>query len=70
MRILPRMARDPEARVASVVTAIALELGLAASDRVRAQYADWLEHTMGLSVAAPQQAGSIEEFFRDKGARQ
>jgi cytosol alanyl aminopeptidase len=66
MRILPRMARDPEARVASDVTSIALELGLAASDTVRAKYTDWLQRTMGLSAAAPQQAGSIEEFFDEK----
>ena len=66
MRILPRMARDSEGRVADRVAAIALELAMAAPNASRAKYADWLKRTMGLRAATPAQAGSIEEFLREK----
>ncbi len=66
MRILPRMIRDREPSVTSAVTAIALELALAAPDTVRAKYADWVQRATGLSAAAPHQTESIEEFFREK----
>jgi cytosol alanyl aminopeptidase len=59
MRILPRLARDGEARIAGRATAIALELALAAPEPARGKYADWLKRTMGLSLASTEQAGSI-----------
>jgi cytosol alanyl aminopeptidase len=66
MRILPGMARDREACVADRATAIALELALASTDAVRGKYATWLKRAIGLSPASPEQAGSIEEFLREK----
>jgi len=33
---------------------------------VRAQYAAWLKKTMGLTLISPEQAQSMEEFFREK----
>jgi cytosol alanyl aminopeptidase len=66
MRILPQMMGDGEARIVARATAIALELALASPDAVRGKYAAWLKRTMGLSVAASEQAGSIEEFFHEE----
>jgi alanyl aminopeptidase len=66
MKILPQVARDREPRVTARATAIALQLAVAAPEAVRAQYAAWLKKTMGLTVIAPEQAQSMEEFFREK----
>jgi len=66
MKILQRMARDREPRVSAHATAIALELAVAVPAAVRAQYAAWLKKTMGLTLIPPEQAQSIEEFFREK----
>jgi alanyl aminopeptidase len=66
MRILPNLARDREPRISARATAIALELALAAPESVRAEYAAWLKKTMGLTILAPEQARSMEEFFREK----
>lgn len=66
MRLLPRMTRDSEARVSARATAIALELAMAAPNSARAKYAGWLKRSTGLGAAPAEQAGSIEEFLREK----
>lgn len=66
MRILPRMRRDPDPRVREDVGAIMLNLAVAASDSSREKFADWLKKTMGVNLATPDQAKSVEDFFRDK----
>ncbi len=66
MRILPRMARDREPHISVHATTIALELALAVPQSVRAQYADWVKKMMGLSIIPPDQARSMEEFFRER----
>jgi hypothetical protein len=66
MKILQRMARDREPRVSAHATAIALELAVAAPEAVRAKYTTWLKKTMGLTTITPEQARSMEEFFREK----
>ena len=65
MKILPRMA-DSEAEVRTHAAAIALELSLIVPQSVRGKYAEWLKKTMNLPPATPEQAKSVEEFFRDK----
>ena len=66
MTILPRMMRDPEARVRSYVDVLILALAEVAPESARATYAQWLQKTMGLPSAVPAQATSVEDFLRDK----
>jgi hypothetical protein len=65
MNILPRLASS-ETRVRSHAVDIALELSLITPESVRGKYAEWLKKTMNLPPATPDQAKSVEEFFRDK----
>jgi cytosol alanyl aminopeptidase len=66
MKIMPRMARNPEARTQVHLGGIALQLAMAAPGPIREKYAAWLEKTMGVAKIVPQQAQGMEEFFRDK----
>ncbi len=65
MNILPRLASS-ETRVRSHAVDIALQLSLITPESVRGKYAAWLKKTMNLPPATPDQAKSVEEFFRDK----
>jgi hypothetical protein len=65
MNLLPRLASS-ETRVRSHAVDIALELSLITPESVRGKYAEWLKKTMNLPPATPDQAKSVEEFFRDK----
>jgi alanyl aminopeptidase len=66
MRILQRLAGDREPLVSVHATNIALKLAVAAPETVRTQYAAWLKKTIGLTTISPEQAQSMEEFFREK----
>jgi len=66
MTILPQLVRDPEARVRAHVGLLALGLAAVTPDGDRRMYAEWLKKTMGLPLAAPEQAKSVDSFFREK----
>jgi aminopeptidase N len=76
LEILPRLARDPEPRVAMTALRCAVDLSAAAPDSLRAQYdaflrrllADWRR---GGTVARPDllrqaQGASLDQFFKGK----
>jgi alanyl aminopeptidase len=66
LKVLPMFAQSQEGEVTAHAAAIALALATAAPDDVRGKYAAWLKKTMGLTLMTPEQARSMEEFFRDK----
>jgi cytosol alanyl aminopeptidase len=65
MTILPRMMRDPEARVRSHLDVLILALAEVAPESARGTYAEWLWKTMGLRLPVPEQATSVEGFLRN-----
>jgi hypothetical protein len=69
MKILPEMIGgpgDPEPRIGAHANALALQLALVSPEAVRGKYAEWVGKTTRMSLIKPEQAGSMEEFFRDK----
>lgn len=69
MKILPKMAgvqRGAEPSVEAHAFALALQLALVSPEDIRGKYADWLGKTTRLPLVKPEQAKSMEEFFRDK----
>lgn len=66
MAVIPRMMRDPEARVQAHVIAAALGLAHVVPADDRQAYAAWLERGLGVSLAVPQQATSIDQFLQER----
>ena len=69
MKILPKMIGTPgdaEPRVGLHANTLALQLALISPEAIRGKYAEWVGQTMRMPLIKPQQATSMEEFFRDK----
>ena len=69
MKILPKMIGSPggpEPRVGAHANTLALQLALVSPEAIRGKYAEWVGKTTRMTLVKPEQAGSMEEFFRDK----
>jgi alanyl aminopeptidase len=66
MRRLPRMVRDPDARVRARVVALAAGLAAVTPESDRAALAEWLQKGLDVPPAAPDEAPGVQHFFRDK----
>jgi alanyl aminopeptidase len=66
MKVLPRLARDPDARVKVKANATVLKLAAVTPEADRAAYAEWLKANLGITVLPAEQGASVEKFFKDK----
>jgi alanyl aminopeptidase len=64
MRVLSKMARDPEPQVALAAVRLALSLSTVVPADSREQYASWLRQTFGIAAPPASQGFSIEQFFK------